>query len=67
MCDEGDLVTHRIGVIVERHPQLLPILAFSVVGMFIPESWILRPFLGLFGFGPAGPLEGALKGYKHLY
>ena len=28
--------------------------------MLIPESWILRPFLSIFGFGPAGPVKGAL-------
>ena len=53
------LLTHRIGDINEQHPQLLPALAFSVVVMLIPESWILRPFLSMFGFGPAGPVKGA--------
>jgi hypothetical protein len=53
--------TYRIGDINEQHPQLLPALAFSVTALLIPESWILRPFLSLFGFGPAGPVKGALK------
>ena len=56
-----NLLTYRVGDINEQHPQLLPALAFSIAVLLIPESWILRPFLSLFGFGPAGPVKGALK------
>ncbi|KAG9308586.1 hypothetical protein JVU11DRAFT_11690 [Chiua virens] len=48
-----------VGDINEQHPKLLPILAFSVAALLIPESWILRPFLSLFGFGPTGPMKGS--------
>jgi hypothetical protein len=27
--------------------------------MLIPEYWVLRPLLSLFGFGPTGPVKGA--------
>ncbi|KAF8548040.1 hypothetical protein OG21DRAFT_1423796, partial [Imleria badia] len=54
-------LTVVIGDINEQHPQLLPALAFSVAALLIPESWILRPFLSLFGFGPSGPVKGALR------
>ena len=55
-----NLLIHRIGDINEQHPQLLPALGFSVAAMLIPQSWILKPFLSMFGFGPAGPIRGAL-------
>ncbi|KAF8128198.1 hypothetical protein EV363DRAFT_1341128 [Boletus edulis] len=52
-----------VGDINEQHPQLLPALAFSVAVMLIPESWILRPFLSVFGFGPAGPVKGSVAAW----
>ena len=55
------LLTHYLGDINEQYPLLFPALAFNVVILLIPETWILRPFLSLFGFGPAGPVKGALK------
>ncbi|KAF8433669.1 hypothetical protein L210DRAFT_3411540 [Boletus edulis BED1] len=48
-----------IGDINEQHPQLFPDLVYTVAVLLIPESWMLKPLLGLFGFGPAGPVEGA--------
>lgn len=58
-------LTHQIGDINEQHPQLLPALAVSVAVMLIPESWILRPLLSMFGFGPEGPIKGALIPCTH--
>ncbi|KAI9460050.1 hypothetical protein HD554DRAFT_2134648 [Boletus coccyginus] len=52
-------LTVTVGDINEQHPQLLPALTFSIAVLLIPESWILRPFLSLFGFGPAGPVKGS--------
>jgi len=52
-------LTVAVGDINEQHPQLLTTLVFSVAALLIPESWILRPFLSLFGFGPAGPVKGS--------
>jgi hypothetical protein len=43
---------------VEQHPDLLSILLFTLAVMLIPEYWVLRPVLGLFGFGPTGPGKG---------
>jgi len=56
-------LTVAVGDINEQHPKLLPILAFSVAVLLIPESWILRPFLSLFGFGPAGPVKGSVAAW----
>jgi hypothetical protein len=50
-----DLLMYHVGEINEQYPQL-PTLA-----LLVPESWILRPFLSLFGFGPTGPIKGASK------
>ncbi|KAJ6515470.1 hypothetical protein C8R45DRAFT_854738 [Mycena sanguinolenta] len=44
-----------IGDLVEQHPNLLSALLFTVAVMLIPEYWVLRPVLGVFGFGPIGP------------
>ncbi|KAJ7437830.1 hypothetical protein B0H11DRAFT_2206440 [Mycena galericulata] len=52
-----------IGDLVEQHPDLLTGVLFFVVMMnipeIIPEYWLLRPVLSLFGFGPTGPLKGS--------
>ncbi|EKM51195.1 uncharacterized protein PHACADRAFT_263206 [Phanerochaete carnosa HHB-10118-sp] len=47
------------GDLAEQHPILLDTLLFSATAMLIPESWILRPLLSLFGFGPFGPVKGS--------
>ncbi|KAF8436027.1 hypothetical protein L210DRAFT_2492856 [Boletus edulis BED1] len=52
-----------IGDINEQHPKLFPALAFSVVVLLIPESWILKPFLRMFGFGPYGPVKGSFAAW----
>ncbi|KAF7355688.1 hypothetical protein MSAN_01486600 [Mycena sanguinolenta] len=44
-----------LGDLVEQHPNLLSALLFTGAAMLIPEDWVLRPVLGLFGFGPTGP------------
>ena len=43
---------------MEQHPVLLETLLFSASIMLIPEAWLLRPLLSLFGFGPYGPVKG---------
>ncbi|KAF8548038.1 hypothetical protein OG21DRAFT_1501252 [Imleria badia] len=60
-------LTVVIGDINEQHPQLLPALAFSVAILLIPESWILRSFLSLFGFGPSGPVKGSAAAWLQIY
>lgn len=59
--------THHIGDCNEQHPQLLPVLISIVVVELIPGEWILRPLLGALGFGPAGPIKGALRPSKYNY
>ncbi|KAH7888195.1 hypothetical protein F5I97DRAFT_1805203 [Phlebopus sp. FC_14] len=57
-----------IGDLIEQHPMLFDMLVFSVFAMLIPEEWLLRPFLSLFGFGPAGPLKGSTAaGMQRLF
>ncbi|KAJ7693949.1 hypothetical protein B0H17DRAFT_1178846 [Mycena rosella] len=46
-----------IGDLVEQHADLTPLL-FTGALRLIPEYWLLRPLLGLFGFGPTGPGNG---------
>jgi hypothetical protein len=48
------------GDLVEQHPVLLDVLLFSASVMVIPEAWLLRPLLSLFGFGPYGPVKGGI-------
>ena len=47
-----------VGDLVEQHPVLLEAALFYCSIMLIPEAWILRPLLGLIGFGPTGPVKG---------
>ena len=42
-------------------------LVFSVAVLAIPESWILRPFVRMFGFGTGGPVKGTLKRQNHTF
>ncbi|KZP05900.1 hypothetical protein FIBSPDRAFT_877026 [Athelia psychrophila] len=51
------------GDLLEQHPTLALALLFSVVDMVVPQSWILRPIFGLFGFGPAGTLKGSIAAW----
>ncbi|KAJ7167580.1 hypothetical protein C8R46DRAFT_1034249 [Mycena filopes] len=48
-----------LGDLAEQHPDLLDALLFTFAVMLIPDYWILRPLLGVFGFGPAGPIKGS--------
>ncbi|KAH0828907.1 hypothetical protein J3R83DRAFT_2326 [Lanmaoa asiatica] len=50
-------LTVAVGDINEQYPQLLPALTFSISSLLIPQLWILRPFLSLFGFGVGGALK----------
>lgn len=47
------------GDLIEQHPDLFAALMFAGAVMLIPESWILRPFLFVMGFGPDGPIKGS--------
>ncbi|THH16611.1 hypothetical protein EW146_g4062 [Bondarzewia mesenterica] len=47
------------GDLIEEHPVLFETLLFSAAAALIPESWLLRPILSLFGFGPYGPVKGS--------
>lgn len=48
-----------VGDLAEQHPLLLETLLISGAFMCMPEMWFLRPFLGIFGFGPYGPVKGS--------
>ncbi|KAJ7226328.1 hypothetical protein C8J57DRAFT_1147968, partial [Mycena rebaudengoi] len=47
-----------LGDLVEQHPDLLSALLFASAVMLIPEYFLLRPLLSVFGFGPIGPVKG---------
>ncbi|GLB37527.1 putative interferon-induced 6-16 family protein [Lyophyllum shimeji] len=45
------------GQLVDNHPGMFEMILFSGAALLIPESWLLRPVLSLFGFGPYGPVK----------
>ncbi|TFK44809.1 hypothetical protein BDQ12DRAFT_717958 [Crucibulum laeve] len=47
------------GNLIDNHPQLVAFILLSGAALIIPEGWILRPLLRLFGFGPYGPVKGS--------
>ncbi|KAJ7853878.1 hypothetical protein B0H13DRAFT_2082005 [Mycena leptocephala] len=49
-----------LGDLVEQHPLLLETILITFSVMLIPEYWVLRPLLSLFGFGPTGPVKGTI-------
>jgi len=48
------------GVLADNHPDLVGFLIFSGITLLVPESWLLRPLLALFGFGKLGPVKGSV-------
>lgn len=46
------------GDLAEQHPEMLVTVLISGVLLVLPEGFILRPILGLFGFGPYSPVKG---------
>lgn len=52
-------LTVLVGDLAEQHPILLETLLFTAAGLIIPEYWLLRPLLSVFGFGPLGPAKGS--------
>ncbi|KAI0795817.1 hypothetical protein C8Q75DRAFT_888286 [Abortiporus biennis] len=51
------------GDLVEQHPKIFHSLIFGVIGLILPEEWILARLLGLFGWGPYGPVQGSVAAY----
>ncbi|KAF8519084.1 hypothetical protein JB92DRAFT_2900827 [Gautieria morchelliformis] len=47
------------GQLIDEHPVLMEIILFTGATLLIPEAWLLRPLLRLFGFGPSGPVKGS--------
>jgi len=56
-----------IGDIIEQYPTLLEMLLFSISILVVPEAWILRPVLSLFGFGPYGPIKGSAAAWAQRF
>ncbi|RXW18812.1 hypothetical protein EST38_g7041 [Candolleomyces aberdarensis] len=52
-----------VGDFVDKHPELAQVIVITAVCFLIPESFILRPVLYVFGFGTAGPLKGSLAAW----
>jgi hypothetical protein len=59
MAKHNNIIDPPLGDLTEQHPILLETLLFSGAILFIPEVWILRPVLSIFGFGPSGPVKGS--------
>ncbi|KAI0070027.1 hypothetical protein K474DRAFT_1609441 [Panus rudis PR-1116 ss-1] len=60
-----EMLVVLIGDLSEQHPVLRDALIVSVVAILAPEAatWILRPILRLFGFGPEGPVKGSFAAW----
>ncbi|CAL1702686.1 unnamed protein product [Somion occarium] len=56
-----------VGDLSEQHPILRDTMIFAVVTMLVPESWILKPLLRIFGFGPRGPIKGTPVSWAQRY
>ncbi|OAX43620.1 hypothetical protein K503DRAFT_765709 [Rhizopogon vinicolor AM-OR11-026] len=52
-----------IGDLVERHPDLAITLLVAAITMLLPELWLLRQVLRMFGFGPRGPIKGGVAAW----
>jgi hypothetical protein len=48
-----------IGDLFEQHQELAITLLIAGIVMLLPELFILRQVLRIFGFGPQGPIKGA--------
>lgn len=46
------------GDIIEQYPLVLDVLMVAASLIFVPEAWLAQRLLGLFGFGPLGPVKG---------
>ncbi|KAF8507295.1 hypothetical protein BU17DRAFT_16275, partial [Hysterangium stoloniferum] len=47
------------GNVIDNHPELIEIILLTVAVLLLPESFLLRSILSLFGFGPYGPIKGS--------
>ncbi|KAJ7068655.1 hypothetical protein C8F01DRAFT_1247151 [Mycena amicta] len=48
-----------LGDIAEQHPDIVYGLLFALAVTMLPEAWLFRPLLRVFGFGPQGPIKGS--------
>ncbi|KAI0026854.1 hypothetical protein K488DRAFT_91768 [Vararia minispora EC-137] len=58
------------GDLVEQHPVLAEtfiIVGAALLGALIPEWFILRPLIRVFGFGPLGPVKGSPAAWAQRY
>jgi hypothetical protein len=59
----GDITPHlkhalvTIGDVAEQHPGIFDALMFFGATLVVPELWILKPIIKVFGIGPAGPIK----------
>lgn len=49
------------GDVIEQHPVLADMVIGYVLWGFVADKWVLKPLFGLIGFGPLGPVKGALS------
>jgi len=53
--------------LVNNHPELVWLLSSSVIIAIIPEGFILRPILRLFGFSRRGPVKDSIAARAHSF
>ncbi|OJA16723.1 hypothetical protein AZE42_12356 [Rhizopogon vesiculosus] len=51
------------GDLVEQHPDLAITLLVAAITVLLPELWLLRQVLRMFGFGPGGPVKGGVAAW----
>ncbi|GBE89582.1 hypothetical protein SCP_1602450 [Sparassis crispa] len=57
-----------IGDLAEQNPVSLTVLLHYGTVLLIPESWLLRALLGLFGFPPVGPVKDMIASHaQHFF
>ena len=55
------------GQVIDEHPILGETLLFAGTALIIPEDWLLRQVLSLFGFGPSSPVKGVVDRWFSIY
>jgi len=63
LCSRIESLIVYTGDLAEQHPELLEGLLLLGSLALMPEVLLLRPFLGLFGFGPYGPVKGSIAAW----
>ncbi|KAJ8592155.1 hypothetical protein M405DRAFT_813137 [Rhizopogon salebrosus TDB-379] len=59
----AQFIVVTIGDLVEQHPELAMTLSVAAIAMLLPELWLLRLILRMFGFGAQGLIKGGVAAW----